>query len=167
MKKAVIVWLTSLGLLLVGSAALAKDKPGKGKKSSAEPASAQVTAFGTSQPAVQVKWGFSDEERRVVCEYVQDYHQKGGGKSKQLPPGLAKKVARGGKLPPGWQQKCAVGEIMPPDVYDQCHPLPSEVVLKMPPPPEPTLTVTIGGKVVRLLKATREILDIFDVNVRF
>jgi hypothetical protein len=37
----------------------------------------------------------------------------------------------------------------------------------MPPPPEPVLTVTVAvdGKVLRLVKATREILDVFDVHV--
>jgi hypothetical protein len=42
------------------------------------------------------------------------------------------------------------------------------LVVKLPAPREPLLTVTVavGGKVVRLVKATREILDVFDVHVR-
>ncbi len=156
-----------MSLFAAASTAVAKDKSGKGKKPSTEADVAGSVKSGGSEPLVQVRWGFSDEERRVVREYVQSPDERGKGKARQLPPGLAKKVARGGKLPPGWQRKCVVGEIMPAEVYDQCHALPPEVLVKMPPPPEPTLTVTIGGKVVRLLKATREILDVFDVNVRF
>jgi hypothetical protein len=34
-------------------------------------------------------------------------------------------------------------------------------------PPVGTVTVAVSGKVVRLVEATREILDVFDVHVRF
>ncbi len=81
-----------------------------------------------------------------------------------MPPGLAKKVARGGELPPGWQKKCVKGEILPVEVTKQCHPLPPEVVVKLPPPPAGTILITVDGKVVRLLEATREILDVFEVR---
>jgi hypothetical protein len=37
-------------------------------------------------------------------------------------------------------------------------------VVKLPPPPAGTITVAISGKVVRLAKATREILDVFDLR---
>ena len=57
------------------------------------------------------------------------------------------------------------GQIMPVEVYERTHPLPPELVVKLPPPPSGTITVTVGGKVVRLLQATREILDVFDVHV--
>lgn len=167
MKKINILCIICLCVFVAASTALAKDKNGKQKKSAPEATATRTVQSGQPEPTVQVKWKFSDEERQVVQSYVRNSGEKHGGRAKGLPPGLSKKVARGGKLPPGWQDKCVVGEIMPPVVYEQCHPLPPEVVLKMPPPPEPTLTVTIGGKVVRLLKATREILDVFDVNVRF
>ncbi len=160
MKNSVCFLVACLSVCTVAVTASAKNKPDKGKKITTE------AQFGMREPAIQVQWAFSDEERRVIHEYVRSADQKGNGKARQLPPGLAKKVARGGKLPPGWQNKCVVGEIMPAQVYDQCHVLPPEVVVRMPPAPEPTLTVTIGGKVVRLLKATREILDVFDVHVR-
>jgi len=162
MNKIHIIKIICLGLLLAASTTLAKDKTSKGARSADL---AEVFHFGQPEPAEQVKWGFSQEERRIVQSYLEDCRGKHGRHGKTLPPGLSKKVARTGKLPPGWQQKCVVGEIMPAAVYDQCHPLPGEVVTRMPPPPEPTLTVTIGGKVVRLLKATREILDVFEVDI--
>ncbi len=166
MRASPIVCFVCLGLLLPALTVAAKDKSAKRKKAETEFASTRG-ASGQTEPALQVKWGFSDQERQVMREYVQGYTAREGKGAKHLPPGLAKKVARGGRLPPGWQSKCVPGEILAPEVYDQCHALPPEMVVKLPPPPEPTLTVTIGGKVVRLLKATREILDVFDVNVPF
>jgi len=35
--------------------------------------------------------------------------------------------------------------------------------MKAPPPPPGTVLITIGGKVARVLAATREILDVFEV----
>jgi Ni/Co efflux regulator RcnB len=84
-------------------------------------------------------------------------------KSRHLPPGLAKKVARGGSLPPGWQEKIVVGQPVPPEIYEHCEPLPKEVAIKLPVPPVGTVMVTVEGKVARILEATHEILDVFDV----
>jgi hypothetical protein len=112
------------------------------------------------------------QERQVIREYVvvhsdNDEHDKHGkkGKGKSLPPGLAKKVERGESLPPGWQKKLVKGETMSADVYRQCHPLPDDVIVRLPPPPSGTILVTIEGKVVRLARATLEILDVFDVHI--
>ncbi len=85
-------------------------------------------------------------------------------KKKKLPPGLRKKVERGGELPPGWQKKVARGEVMDPVVYERARPLPPVLVKTLPPPPPGTVIVTVEGKVVRLLEATRTILDVFDLH---
>jgi hypothetical protein len=42
--------------------------------------------------------------------------------------------------------------------------LPQEVVVKLPAQPPGTILIAIGGKVARLLAATREILDVFEVE---
>jgi hypothetical protein len=84
-------------------------------------------------------------------------------KKKKLPPGLRKKVARGGALPPGWQKKVARGEVMDPAVYEHCRPLPPELVRSLPPQPQGTVLVTVEGKAVRLMEATLTILDVFDL----
>ena len=84
-------------------------------------------------------------------------------KKKKLPPGLRKKMARGGQLPPGWQKKVARGEVMDPVVYEHSRPLPPDLVRTLPPPPPGTVIITIEGKAVRLLEATRTILDVFDL----
>jgi len=84
-------------------------------------------------------------------------------RKKKLPPGLRKKVARGGQLPPGWQKKVARGEVMDPAVYEHSRPLPPELVRTLPPQPQGTVIVTVEGKAVRLLGATLTILDVFDL----
>ena len=86
-----------------------------------------------------------------------------GKKKKTLPPGLEKKVDRGGELPPGWQKKVARGEVLDAGIYAHSRPLPPELVKRLPPQPRGTIVVTIEGKVVRLLEATLTILDVFDL----
>src|SRR5262249_14426529 len=99
----------------------------------------------------------------------QDYvnrHAADAGKEKKgrsLPPGLARKTARGGKLPPGWEKKMMIGARVEEPVFKECQPLPHELVVKLPAPPAGAITVAIAGKVVRLMEATREILDVFEV----
>lgn len=114
---------------------------------------------------MDVKHAFSDEERRAIQRYVDGYGARKGKRAKHLPPGLAKKVARADKLWPGWQKECVVGARLPAKVYEQCEPLPPDLVVKLPPTSEPIITVAVGGKVVRLLKATHVILDVFDIHV--
>jgi hypothetical protein len=54
---------------------------------------------------------------------------------------------------------------MSSEVYEQSHPLPPELVVKLPAPPGSTITVAVGGKIVRLIEATKEILDVFNVRL--
>jgi hypothetical protein len=115
-------------------------------------------------PHAQVSIVFSAGERDIIHTYVKSCTVvQNGTKPKGLPPGLAKKVARGGELPPGWQKKCIRGQILSADVYKLCHPLPPDLIVKLPAPPAGTILVTIDGKVLRLAKASLEILDVFDV----
>lgn len=74
-------------------------------------------------------------------------------KAKGLPPGLQKKVARGQALPPGWQKKLAVGHVMEQAVYDH-----GQIVV--PVDNKGILTLRVEGKLVRLMNATREIVEI-------
>ena len=162
-----VIEAMKMEIRLTSPRAAAKNKYSQPIKSPKARTEAQACPAANERQAwVRADWQFSDAERGQIRQYVQGYSGKGRGKSKNLPPGLAKKVARGESLPPGWQKKCQVGQPMPAEVYEHCRPLPPELVVKLPPAPEPTITVAIGGKVVRLLQATREILDVFDVRVR-
>src|SRR3954471_10178082 len=59
---------------------------------------------------------FSIGERRAIREYYAPRYRS-------LPPGLQKKVARGGQLPPGWQKKL---QPFPVEVERQLAPLPRD-----------------------------------------
>ncbi len=137
--------------------------PAPAGKLSVEPPAPQQS----KEPWIRAHVVIGAEERRIIQSHVDECvtPARHGRKAKGLPPGLAKKAARGGDLPPGWQKKCVRGEVMPEEVYRQCHPLPPEIVVKLPAPPPGTILVTIDGKVARLARATREILDVFDVRL--
>lgn len=76
-------------------------------------------------------------------------------KSTPLPQGLQMKLDRGGSLPPGWQKKLAKGEVLEESVYNH-----GEVVIPI--DSNGMLTVRIEGKLIKLIEATREIVEIFD-----
>ncbi|EEF58281.1 hypothetical protein [Pedosphaera parvula] len=104
------------------------------------------------------------EKEAIQTWYVsRPYSSSESRKHKHLPPGLAKKVDRGENLPPGWQDKMVKGQPVPAEIYEHCEPLPKEVAIKLPVPPVGTVVVTVEGKVARILEATHEILDVFDV----
>lgn len=77
------------------------------------------------------------------------------GKVKHLPPGLHKKAMKGQPLPPGWQKKLAKGAVMDINIYQQ-----SRIVV--PVDKKGLITVKIEGKLVRLFKLTREIVEVID-----
>ena len=88
--------------------------------------------------------------------------KKDGNKhnSKQLPPGLQKKLDRGGKLPPGWKKKIAKGEILEESVYKHSKPVSRDRYPDIPVDTDGETTLRVEGKVIRVLDATREILDV-------
>jgi hypothetical protein len=108
-----------------------------------------------------LKATFSTTEAQAIRTYYRN--DEGGKHAKPLPPGLQKKVARGGQLPPGWQKKLARGEVMSPEVYGSAKPAPAVLIQQLPPQPQGTIIVHLEGKIVRLVQATREIIDILDL----
>ena len=122
----------------------------------------------SEEPWLKVQ--ISSNEKDLIKRYYDEHPgalnqgEPIGKKKKKLPPGLKKKLERGGELPPGWQKKVARGEVMSDEVYYQSRPLPKDVIKILPPAPPGTIIVTIEGKVVRLLEATRTIVDVFDLH---
>ena len=90
------------------------------------------------------------------------YAKSGKNKHKSLPPGLAKKVARGGELPPGWKKKLAKGEVLDLAVYEKAVPLTRRERKRYSTSPAGTKLLKIENKIVRVMDATRTILDVFD-----
>lgn len=167
--------LLLMGGLLLPQVLLAKDKGGQGEEGFFERTFDRL--FGDDEEIARVPdqrggddWArvvISDDERRVIRDYYASHpwsdEGRGSTKPKQLPKGLQKKVARGGELPPGWQKKMARGQMLPHDVYVHHAPLPDEIWRRLPRAPRGTETIRIEGKIVRVISATREILDVFDL----
>lgn len=72
---------------------------------------------------------------------------------KGLPPGLQKKVNRGGELPPGWQKKLARGHVIDVRVYNA-----GKIIV--PPDPRGILTLKVENRLLRVHKDTLKILKI-------
>lgn len=72
---------------------------------------------------------------------------------KSLPPGLQKKYERTGQLPPGWEKKIVVGKPIEYTIYRH-----HKVIV--PVDNKGLITVSIDGKLIRLIDATREVVEI-------
>lgn len=87
----------ALSALLIAAVAAGADQPGKQKKNkNVKTASAVETRRGDAAVAAHVVFGPRDIQL-IRTHYATRY--------RNLPPGLQKKVARGGSLPPGWRKK--------------------------------------------------------------
>lgn len=102
---------------------------------------------------------FSKEERETL-ESWQKGNAKWKKKDKPLPPGLQKKVDRGGELPPGWQKKLEVGGKLDTELEEAAISLPEEILKRLPEAPENTEILQIGEEIVRVVENTREVVDI-------
>ena len=84
-------------------------------------------------------------------------------KKKTLPPGLQKKVARGGQLPPGWQKKVARGEVLDADLYDASEKLPNSILDQLE-HVQDTSVRQIDDRIIRIMDSTDIILDVLTSN---
>ena len=105
----------------------------------------------------------TSEEKKIIRKYLKGVTSKKNKKKKSLPPGLAKKLARGGTLPPGWQMKVARGEVMDYEAYNSASPLPEELLRKLSTIPEGTVLIHVGNKIVKVIEASRRIVDLFEI----
>ena len=94
---------------------------------------------------VDVTVVFSNRDARVIHEYYREDNRR------SLPPGLQKKLARGGTLPPGWQKKIA--------------PLPRELEGRLAPPLrcEDCRRGVIEGRIVIYNRRTMAIFDVMSI----
>lgn len=107
---------------------------------------------------------FDIPEKGILLRHAEEIMALKKQQYQNLPPGLAKKVARGKRLPPGWQKKIVIGKTCTDDVFAHTIKLPDHILYQLPPQPEGTMLVAIEGKVVRLIEATRKITDILDLK---
>lgn len=105
-----------------------------------------------------------DDDDRYDSSSDGRQHDKSAKKYKQksLPPGLRKKLERGGELPPGWQKKVERGEVLDEDIYrNYTRSLPEEILRRLPTDPIGTSIKQIDDRIVRVMDDTRTILDVF------
>ncbi len=101
---------------------------------------------------------FLDDERRIIKEYYRPEKKK-KGKSKGLPPGLAK---RGGNLPPGLQKHLEKNGQLPPGLQKRLEPLPGDLSRRLPRLPDYWERVIVERDVILLDRRTNRILDIIE-----
>ena len=139
---------------------------------------------GTAQAGTNVPWWqfwrsvdevtdasgrlFTEDEKRIIQSYFEDHWEYRYGrdkpkKKKHLPPGLQKKLARGGELPPGWQKKVARGEVLDTGLYRQSRSLPEELLNRLSTDADTELRL-LDDRVIRIMDDSRAILDVLQVN---
>lgn len=110
---------------------------------------------------------FSDEEQDIIKGYYNENAASGTGKhkgkKKDLPPGLQKKLERGGELPPGWQKKLARGEVLDPELRYQSEYLPDDLLSRLETGDAATEILRIQDKIVRVSKGEGTIIDMIDL----
>lgn len=95
-----------------------------------------------------------------------EYAGKGkkGRHKGQLPPGLQKKEARGKELPPGWRKKIARGQVLHRDLRPHIRDLPHDLERDLPRSPRGTRLYQLEDKIIRVVEATFEIVDVFSIG---
>jgi hypothetical protein len=160
--RAVKIVLLCTGLWFVGAAHAQTDRPW------------WQPWLGTAEPQVVSTNRFSEDEKNIIQSYFretgdQEWRDDGSKgrdkpkKKKNLPPGLRKKLERGGELPPGWQKKVERGEVLDAELYRQSRALPDDLLDRLADPPYGTEIRLLDDRVVRILNDTQIILDVLSV----
>ncbi|MGD9860026.1 MAG: hypothetical protein AB7S90_08215 [Marinobacterium sp.] len=109
----------------------------------------------------------SERERRLLRDLVLEERygvRSEPGRMKSLPPGLQKKLARGGELPPGWRDKVRQGEVLDSDLYRRGERLPRHYLERLGYDSEAAELILLGDSVVRVAQGRGTVLDIIDLT---
>jgi len=146
-------WMLAVSALMAASI-------GSAAAPAAPPASEQMTG----QQAAGIV--FTEVEKRLIRDYYEkrsgtsasdEAEDEGGhGKSKQMPPDLAKRE----HLPPGLQKHLEKNGRLPPGLAKRD--LPANLVAQLPPAHAGTLRQIVGSDVVLIQEGTNVILDILE-----
>jgi Ni/Co efflux regulator RcnB len=130
-----------LALSLAAAPALADQGKGKGKGNSGKPNGGTMEDVVEGVTAGVLGAVLSDDERRIIHRYFGEHPDT--VKVKELPPGIRKKLARGGAMPPGIAM-----QVLPDGLHRQL------------PPRFGQHYEIIGTDVVLVETATRVIVDV-------
>jgi len=145
--------------------------------------SQEQQTIGVETTAIIGNHLFTEDERTILNDFLRkrgenkryeetddgDKHGKKDKKAKKqkaLPPGLKKKIERGGQLPPGWQKKVARGEVLDKDLYLASKGLPQDVLEQLRNNPDGTTIRQIDDTIVRVIESTNVILDVLKGNTQ-
>ena len=151
--------LAIAGALVLAPLGVLAEKGGKhdGNKGNNGKASSSHENRGDRGDSVSVEVRFGDSDRRAVYDYYQ-----GGAPGKKCPPGLAKKG--NGCLPPGQAKKWARGRPLPHDLV--VHDLPRDLRYRLPPPPSGHRYVQIGADILMITVGTSMVVDAIEDIIR-
>jgi len=93
---------------------------------------------------------FNDDSRQLIGSYYGEQARAG-----KCPPGLAKK--HNGCMPPGQAKKWAKGRPLPPDL--RYNDLPYDLLRRLPPPPPQHRYVQVAGDVLLIAVGTSMVMD--------
>ena len=129
--------------LALAAPALADQGKGKGHDKAGKPNKAGATETVVEGVTAGVLGAvLNDDEKTIIHRYFGD-HPEAAGKVKELPPGIRKKLARGGAMPPGIAKQA-----LPDGLHRQL------------PPREGQHYEIVGTDVVLVETATRVIVDV-------
>jgi hypothetical protein len=192
-KKLTLLALLSTAFLFTGSATQAERREGAGKQPGTEveqsfmqrwfgwgeraeendgqldnPAKENKKA-STSKSKHNADQTFNESERSLITDYYRNENAHRGGdngtqsKKKELPPGLQKKLERGGELPPGWQMKVNRDEVLDAELLSHAQPLPDALRSSLPLLQDGTELRRIGDKIIRIMEGNGTVLDVIDL----
>jgi len=160
--------ITSLALLTALTctfSATAKDRKTKPKRDATEQNSvAPAPAEPAGAAPMASPYAITTSEKRIIRDYVERsaVTTPRGRTAHKLLPGFAPQIVRA-DLPPAWEKKLKRGEVLPEVILQEVQPLPREVLAKLQTGPRGTAMVGMEGKVIRMMAASHEILDVFDL----
>jgi hypothetical protein len=113
---------------------------------------------------------FRWEETEAIRQWYQDRDQRpspglADGR-RDLPPGLQRRMERGGDLPPGWARKVERGEVLDREQVRHGRTIDDELRRRLPRQPDGTVLLETEDQVIRVLEATGEVLDVLGIGYR-
>lgn len=113
------------------------------------------------------QYRFKADESQAIREWYRDREPPSPGMAggqRELPPGLQRKLDRGGELPPGWQRKVERGEVLSQEQVRHGRRPSDDLLGRLPRQPEGTVILETEDQVIRVLEATGEVLDVLGVG---
>ncbi|WP_432698552.1 hypothetical protein ACQUQP_09480 [Marinobacterium sp. YM272] len=104
--------------------------------------------------------------RSILVEHYGYEYETERHRYKSLPPGLQKKLRRGGDLPPGWRDKLVVGHTIDPYLYRHAEHLPSDLLNRITGRNDGIELLRIGDRIVRVMEGRGTVLDVIDLTDR-